>query len=223
MNSSKKAEKESKIIDSAEAVFSKVGFKNARMEDIAKESSITKVTLYSYFQSKENLYMAVTFRALQLLNESYYRTIDEYKNKKGIECVIALLENFMNFCENNYLYSEALLEYFALIRSTSSGRDEAKLTAATKESIYYMKLQDIHNLPFKLTAKEIERGIKDGSIHLEVHPMFQTLHGWTMVVGYVKVVAASGDKGSGIFEFNLGDLKAYNLRLARILLSEKLI
>ena len=220
MNSAKKAEKESRIIDSAEKVFSSVGFKNARMEDIAADCGITKVTLYSYFQSKENLYLAVTYKALQLLNENYYRTIDEYKNKPGIDSIIALLKTFMDFCEDNYLYSEALLEYFAMIRSTSSGKDEAKLTAATKESIYYMKLQDIHNLPFKLSAKEIERGIKDGSIDSSIDPMFQTLHGWTMVIGYVKVTAASGASTAPIFHKSLRDLKEYNLKLAKELLSK---
>ena len=219
MNSSKKAEKESRIIDSAEKVFAIVGFKNARMEDIAKEGGITKVTLYSYFQSKENLYLAVTYKALQMLNESYYRTIDEYKNKPGLDSTIALLKTFMDFCENNFLYSEALLEYFSLVRSTSSGKDEAKLTMATKESIYYMKLQDIHNLPFKLTANEIERGKRDGSIGKDIDPMFQTLHGWTMVIGYVKVMSASGASTAPIFHISLEDLKNYNLKLARTLLA----
>ena len=112
-----------------------------------------------------------------------------------------------------------MLEYFSLVRSTSSGKDEAKLTAATKESIYYLKLQDIHNLPFKLTAKEIEKGIKDGSINDKIDPMFQTLHGWTMVIGYVKVMAASGASTAPIFHVSLKDLKEYNLKLAKSLLS----
>ena len=221
MNSSKKAEKESRIIEAAEKVFASVGFKNARMEDIAKECGITKVTLYSYFQSKENLYLAITYKALQLLNENYYRTIDEYKSKPGIDCTVALLKTFMDFCENNFLYSEALLDYFSLVRSTSSGKDQAKLTTATKESIYYMKLQDIHNLPFKLTAKEIERGVRDGSIKKDIDPMFSTLHGWTMVIGYVKVMAASGASTAPIFHYSLEDLKEYNLKLARLLLAEQ--
>ncbi len=34
------------------------------MEDIALDAGITKVTLYSYFKSKDNLIMAVTYKAL---------------------------------------------------------------------------------------------------------------------------------------------------------------
>ena len=223
MNYNKKNQKESNIIQAAEHIFGEVGFKNAKMEDIARTAGITKVTLYTYFQSKENLYLAVTYKALQLLIERYYDTIDKYKDDKGIECVIAIFDAFMTFCEQNYLYSEALLEYFALVRSTSYGFAEAKLTEAVKDSIYYVKLQDMHNLPFKLTVKEIERGKKDGSIISSLDPMLSTLYGWTTVVGYVKVVSASGRNATPLFNVSLKDLKELNLRIARQMFVSKSI
>lgn len=215
MNDSKKSQKESQIINAAEKVFGMVGFKNAKMDDIAKKAGITKVTLYSYFQSKENLYLAVTHRALQLLIDKYYDTIDKNKEKSGLESVISIFETFMYFCEQNYLYSEALLEYFAMVRSTSDGTDESRLTDAVKDSIYYVKLQDIQNLPFKLTVKEIERGKRDGSILNSIDPMLTTLHGWTMVIGYVKVISASGTNATPLFKVSLQDLKSLSLKIAR--------
>lgn len=218
MNDAKRSAKENLIVDAAERVFSVVGFKNAKMENIATEAGITKVTLYSYFQSKENLYLALTYRGLQLLNDKYYQTIDQYKNSKGIDCVVALIETFMDFCSDNYLYSEALLDYFALVRSTSAGKITAKLTEATKESIYYTKLLDIQNLPFKLTVKEIQRGQQDGSIISKIDPMVQTLHGWATVIGYAKVITASGDHATPIFNVDLDDVKKLNLGVARALL-----
>lgn len=223
MNDSKKNIKESNIIYAAEKVFSEVGFKNAKMEDIAQIAGITKVTLYTYFQSKENLYLAVTHRALQLLIEKYYETMDRCKDKSGLDSTIALLDTFMVFCEQNYLYSEALLEYFAMVRSTSDGADEAKLTEAVKDSIYYMKLQDMHNLPFKLTVKEIERGKKDGSIKSNIDSMLSTLYGWSMVVGYVKVISASGTNATPLFKVSLHDLKTLNLKIVRNMFQMQII
>lgn len=223
MKGNKKTEKEGRIIQAAEKVFSELGFKNAKMEDIANQAGLTKVTLYSYFQSKENLYLAVTHKALQLLIENYYSTIDHHKDKSGLESVIALLDTFMSFCEYNYLYSEALLEYFAMVRSTSDGTDNTKLTEAVKDSIYYVKLQDIQNLPFKLTVKEIERGKRDGSILSHTDPMLSTLYGWTMVVGYVKVTSASGTNATPLFKVSLKDLKELNLRTTRHMLQVKTI
>ncbi|KXK40493.1 MAG: TetR/AcrR family transcriptional regulator [Saprospiraceae bacterium] len=221
MKDHKKSIKEGLIIDAAESVFGEVGFKNAKMEEIARTAGITKVTLYSYFQSKENLYLAVTYRALLLLIERYYDIIEKTKDKSGLESVMSILEGFMSFCEENYLYSEALLEYFALIRSTSGGTNEAKLTEAVKDSIYYVKLQDMHNLPFKLTVKEIERGKKDGSIKIKVDSMLCTLHGWTMALGYVKILSASGTNATPLFNVNLSDLKAFNLFIAKSMFSSK--
>ena len=218
MNLTKKQIKESNIIEAAEIVFGKKGFKNAKMEEIAAAAGITKVTLYSYFQSKENLYLAITYTALQKIIDEYYNTIDKCKNKSGMESTVELTRTFMEFCENNSLYTEALLEYFSIMRSTSQGEDTTKLTEAEKDSIYYMKLQDIHNLPFKLSASEISRGIQDGSVHKDADPMFMTLHGWTIIMGYAKVINASGENHSPFLNVNLSSLKEYNLRLAKFLL-----
>ena len=207
--------KENNIIDAAEEVFSRVGFKNTRMEDVAKLADITKVTLYSYFQSKENLYMAVTFRALQALAASYDACTKKLAGENGLDSCMALMEDFMNFCDQHYLYSEVLLDYFSLIRSTSANADESKMTGALKESSYFIKVQELHNLPYKIYAKEIQRGIDDGSIKQGTDPMFQTLHSWTAVVGYVKVNAASGDASMPLFNHSLLDLKAHILKMFR--------
>lgn len=219
MKVDKRTEKENKIIFAAEKVFSSLGFKNAKMDDIALEAGITKVTLYSYFQSKENLYLAITYKALYQLSERYYKILDKFKNKNGIDSVIALIETYMTFCEENFLYSEMLLDYFQMVRSTMSGKDESKLTEATKESIYYLKLQDIQNLPFKLTAKEIRRGQEDGSILDTIDPIFSTLQGWSFIIGYTKLLNANGSDKSPLFNMNLSDLKAFNLKLAKALLT----
>lgn len=221
MKESKRTQKEENILIAAEKVFGKYGFKNAKMEQIAKHAGITKVTLYSYYQSKENLYMAITYKALSKLTEEYYTIIDQYKSKSGLNSVLALSEAFMDFCEDNYLYSETLIEYFTLNRSTSMGTDEHKLTEGLKESIYYLKLQDIQNIPFKLIVKEIERGKVDGSIKPEIDSMLYTLHGWTSVIGYIKIISSAGDVATPIFQVNLKELKKINLKTTEETLKKK--
>jgi AcrR family transcriptional regulator len=215
-----KIKKENIIIDSAEKVFSKVGYKNTRMEEIARIAGITKVTLYSYFKSKENLYMAVTYRALQALIDAYHERIGSKNELNGLDASVALMEAFMTFCEDHYLYSEALLDYFSIVRSTAVAGEEAKkLTEALKESNYFTKVQELQNLPYKISAQEIQRGIDDGSIKPSIDPMFQTLHTWTIVIGYAKIVASSGDSSLPLFRVSLKELKHYNLDLKRKILA----
>ncbi len=213
MNESKKSAKDALILIAAEKVFNEVGYKNAKMDDIAKNAGITKVTLYTYFQSKENLYLAITYKALSLLIEKYYESIDKNKDKLGIESALSLLEVFMSFCEQNYLYSEILLDYYSLVRTTGDGTFKAKMTEAVKDSIYWLKLQDMQNLPFKLSIKEIERGKKDNSIMTDTDSALATVQGWSMVMGYVKIRGASGQMS--IFKVDMNDVKEANLRLAR--------
>ena len=188
------------------------------MEDIASEAGITKVTLYSYFQSKENLTLAVTYRALQLLIDKYYVNLEQNKSETGLKSTLAIFRLFIEFCEENFLYSEALLSYFELVRSTASGNNEQKLTEGIKESIYFRKLQGLQNLPFKLTVQEINRGKEDGSISVHIDPMLATLTAWTASIGYIKVVAASGNKP--LFNVDLEALKNLQFKSASDLLQQ---
>ena len=188
------------------------------MEDIASEAGITKVTLYSYFQSKENLQLAVTYRALELLIDNYYNCLDAHKSDTGLASTIAIFRLFIDFCEKNFLYSEVLLNYFELIRSTASGNQVEKLTEGLKESIYFRRLQDMQNLPFKLTVKEINRGMEDGSIRDDIDPMLATLAAWTASIGYIKVVSAAGSKP--LFNVDKEALKNLQLKSASDLLQK---
>ena len=216
MDIAKRTIKEQRIVDAAEKVFSTYGFKNTKMEEIAKEAGITKVTLYSYFQSKENLYLSITYRAFNLLIKAYEAIVEEYKEQPGIESAITMMEAFMDFCENNYLYSEAFLEYFAIIRSTSDGENTSKLTDAMQESLYFQKMQDIQFIPLKISSEQIQRGQKDGSIVNKQDPLFLSLHGWAMIIGHAKIMAASGS--SSFFNIDLADMKRYNLKVGRMVL-----
>ena len=213
--------KENNIIKAAEDVFEKVGFGNAKMEDIANKAGITKVTLYTYFQSKENLYMAVTYKAFQFLIEVFYQTIDDYKSKTGLQGVIGIQEAFLNFCEKNFLFSETILNYFALIRSSKGGRNTEKISPGINESIYFTKIQDIQNLPLKLTSQEIERGKEDGSIKSKVDSILLTLQGWAMIVGYTKLISSSGSRQT-LLNVDLKEIKKLNAKVTESILSKGL-
>lgn len=51
-----KEEKNQALIDGALAVFSRVGFAAAKMDDVAREAGVSKGTVYLYFDSKEQLF-----------------------------------------------------------------------------------------------------------------------------------------------------------------------
>jgi AcrR family transcriptional regulator len=221
MKEDKRELKVAKIIRSAEKIFIKYGYRNTKMEDVAAEAGITKVTLYAYFHSKENLYMAITYTGFQKLLDAYYSTISLNKNKTGLESSLAILETSMDFFQEHFLYSESLLEYFSIIRTSEQGQNKSKLSEAMMDSLYFNKMQDIQNLPFKLSFQEIERGKKDGSIHSSLDSMLLALQGWTMVTGFAKILAASSNTVKPLFNIDLMELKKVNLDVAQLLLLQQ--
>src|SRR5580692_2279160 len=63
------AKRRDEILDKAATFFSEYGYPNADMQSLADELSVGKGTLYRYFPSKEELFLAATDRGMRLLHE----------------------------------------------------------------------------------------------------------------------------------------------------------
>ncbi len=55
-------ERRNQILEAATAIFSRLGFHKARMDDIAAASGLSKGTLYLYFKSKDDIILALLDR-----------------------------------------------------------------------------------------------------------------------------------------------------------------
>jgi AcrR family transcriptional regulator len=61
--------KRNTILDAARGVFSRQGYSASAMDDVAEEAGIAKGTLYLYFKSKEDLYLAALVRDMRDLSQ----------------------------------------------------------------------------------------------------------------------------------------------------------
>ena len=59
--------KRTSILDAARTVFSQKGYAQAAVEDVAEQARIAKGTLYLYFKSKEELYLAALISDLEAM------------------------------------------------------------------------------------------------------------------------------------------------------------
>ncbi|NDV83765.1 TetR/AcrR family transcriptional regulator [Bacteroides sp. 51] len=64
-----------KLVDVARQLFAKMGVENTTMNDIAVASKKGRRTLYTYFKSKEDIYMAVVESELDMLSETMSRVL----------------------------------------------------------------------------------------------------------------------------------------------------
>lgn len=75
-----------KIVKTAIELFSKNGYRNTKMNDIARIMGISKGKLYLYFQSKEDLFYATCRSYDQLLykdNDIYYQNVSDISEYFG--------------------------------------------------------------------------------------------------------------------------------------------
>lgn len=214
MSSKKRTEKENKIIDAAEKVFFRKGFDAAKMEEVAAEAGMSKASLYFYFQSKEEVNLGITFRAFQRLTDLYYQVLREAKGLTGAEKVSRILHSYLTFSEKNFHYHEALFDYLSLVRSEKTEHKAA-------ESIYYQRIEDIHNLPVSIVVKEIEAGKQDGSITNPQSSETIYLTAWAILAGYIKLSEYAGAERKTLYTVSIKKWKAYIIQLTHDLLTRQ--
>ena len=120
-------ERTSQIINAAEDVFTKKGFDEARMDDIAEQTGLSKGTLYNYFKSKDDLIIAIldrifqrefkVFESIDLANMSATDAIWSFAEttSKDVKMMMRLLPityEFMGLAFRNKLVQKAFKTYF---------------------------------------------------------------------------------------------------------------
>ncbi|HEY7347008.1 MAG TPA: TetR/AcrR family transcriptional regulator [Ktedonobacterales bacterium] len=117
-------ERKAQILNAATAIFARLGFHEARMEDIAKEAGLSKATLYLYFKSKDDIIAAI-------LDHFYHRGLQDLQLVQGYEGSITdLLLMITRFLAAEAEQMMALLpisfEFYALAARREDVRQSVK-------------------------------------------------------------------------------------------------
>jgi AcrR family transcriptional regulator len=119
-------ERKSQIVNAAVEVFSEKGFAEARMDDIAVKTGLSKGTLYLYFKNKDDLIMAILdrifqqeFSKMEKLNhaeQSAAQTIQEFTQLMAREIgtllrLIPIIYQFLALAFRNRYVQSALQRY----------------------------------------------------------------------------------------------------------------
>lgn len=150
------------IIDAAEKFFFEKGYENSNMEEIAKEANYTKRTLYSYFKSKEEIYISIAERGYKLLSSMFKETIDKNKEETSLTKIKALGYTFISFYQDYTGYYTAAFEF--------------KNTAVLS--------QEIEQSSLELLQKIIIEGINDEEI-IEEDAITISLLLWSSIIGFI--------------------------------------
>lgn len=83
-----------KLVDVARQLFAKMGVENTTMNDIALASKKGRRTLYTYFKSKEDIYMAVVESELDILSDMMGKVLEKdiLPDEKILEMIYTRLD-----------------------------------------------------------------------------------------------------------------------------------
>jgi AcrR family transcriptional regulator len=143
-----KSDLKEKIIQAAIESFAQTGFDRTKMEDIAKRLGLSKGTIYLYFNSKEDLFLAICEHYLKAVRDQQYPAIFSKK-------------------EDLVLDSEHFYENF---RRLEQGKDrvmlemvvESSRNSRLKKGMYEHRLK-VYDAVVEHLNRQIEKGfIKKG-------------------------------------------------------------
>ena len=140
------------ILEAARRVFFRCGFRQATMEQIAQEAELGKATLYDYFGSKEELYVALLEEGLRLLDAHMEQVEQHYRTRPVREAIHAMAQAYVRFAQEQP-------EYFVLLMHVSTAL-ELPLERVPQEL-----LQRLHALQEQAVLRGttlVLRGIREG-------------------------------------------------------------
>lgn len=138
-------EKKSKVIKAARELFSRYGYKKVSMDAIAKKSSVTKKTIYTYFKDKDELLKYLVYEELDKMK----KIISEIEKKQ------------MPFSEKIHEMICALLDYKQSNKLLSTLACEAEDIPSPSVK----QCADIINKSIRNAIKDkIERAVQNGEL-----------------------------------------------------------
>jgi AcrR family transcriptional regulator len=169
-----KEQRRNNILDAAEKVFFKLGFDNATMDDVAEMAELSKGTIYLYFSSKEDLYYAISIRALQVLRQSFEINVPD--DAPVLDKILAIGKAFVQFAREKTDYFKTLI-YFTSLPDCHNAHER------------YTKLCEEKADPMSFFIQILQQGIDEGKLRPDI-PALQLAHIlWTQTTGILNLAA----------------------------------
>lgn len=110
-NKERKDAKRELLISVAVKVFARKGFHASKMQDIADEAGIGKGTIYEYFKTKDELFLAVYDKWMDDYEAAMNKAVESHSNP--VTTADAIIDTAIEFYETHAEHAAILLEFWA--------------------------------------------------------------------------------------------------------------
>jgi len=167
-------QRRSAIVDAAEKVFFEKGIDSATMDEIADVAELSKGTLYLYFKSKTELYLAVCEKGMNIMLDQFRMAYEQPVS--GREKLRQIGFTYFNFAITHPDYFKAS-SYFEL----------TDMDHEAKDSEIAIACHGIGEQLFSYTLEAIYAGMRDGSIHEGHNPNELAVMMWSSMRGVIQL------------------------------------
>jgi TetR/AcrR family transcriptional regulator len=143
-----KGHRKEEIVDAAQRLFLEKGLMATTMDEIAEAAELSKGTIYLYYKSKEDLFLAVIMRGMQTLYEMFDARIKTETDV--VKALAALQETYLAFFHKHR-------SYFRMLHFLQAPQFHKQVSDEMKRETVFVN-QKIWNVAIAI----IERGIKEG-------------------------------------------------------------
>jgi TetR/AcrR family transcriptional regulator len=200
-----KEQRREEIIGAAQKVFFEKGLQPATMDDIADAAEVSKGTLYLYYKSKEDLYLAVVLRGMEILYEMFLKITES--DQPAIAKIGLIGDAYLEFFRNHRKYF-LMMDFYETPQFHKQVSEEMKQVCSVASQKIWTAFFDT-----------IQRAIDDGMMHPDLKARQVGIIFWSNSNGLMRL----GDRDPQHWHELMGiDLDA-TLKLSNSLLLESMM
>ncbi|HEY4612361.1 MAG TPA: TetR/AcrR family transcriptional regulator [Bacteroidota bacterium] len=160
-----KEHRREEIINAAQKVFFEKGLQVATMDEIAEEAELSKGTLYLYYKSKEDLYLAVMMRGIEILYNMFAETTST--QEPTVVQLVKMGDAYYEFFKQHRNYFRMF--YFFQHPQFHKGVSEDMM----------LNCADENQRVWRQVVELIQRGMNEGDLRSDINPMETAVVLWS--------------------------------------------
>jgi AcrR family transcriptional regulator len=186
-----RAQREKRIVDIAREIFVSRGYEGASVPAVADAAGYNKRTIYLYFKDKEEIFLAVVLRCLELLRDDLAAVAASAP--EGRTDLKAFAWAFFRFSEQYPAYMDLIMVYESR---------HFVYHAADRPSHFgerHAACQTVSNEIADLATAAIEKGLQQGSLATDLAPRQLMLLLWGQIFGVIQILRIREKHFEGTF------------------------
>ena len=184
-----KSYRREEILDAAQKVFFEKGLTAATMDEIAETAELSKGTLYLYYKCKEDLYLGVMMRGMQILHDRLADVIA--KNRPVPQTLADLAQAFFDFFNTHRNYFR-MLHFLQTPQLHKQATEEMQTNCRT-----------LNHQTWELVIDLLRRGIRDGSVRPDLNPAEVLVILWSSATALLLRIDSEDDRWHERFHIDL--------------------